>query len=140
MVFLLCFFLYVVEVLSASPSAYSSNPESKLSSPPSLTGSVISLVSVVQTPYKGHSWLFKIYKNVLNAKNRAVLTFGSEMLNTTSMPCLAFSRYDKSGNEQFFTELSKWVFHERGHLKVRHMTWDFMFNLSNSIHYTNFDV
>lgn len=27
-------------------------------------------------------------------------------------------RYDKSGNEQFVTELSKWVFHERGHLKV----------------------
>lgn len=27
-------------------------------------------------------------------------------------------RHDKSGNEQFLTELSKWVFHERGHLKV----------------------
>ncbi|KAF6168273.1 hypothetical protein GIB67_014508 [Kingdonia uniflora] len=39
----------VLEVLSASPSAYSSNPKSKLSSPPSLTGSAISLVSVVQS-------------------------------------------------------------------------------------------
>ncbi|CAL5354256.1 unnamed protein product [Camellia sinensis] len=32
-------------------------------------------------------------------------------------------RYEKSGNEQFVTELSKWVFHERGHLEavnVRH--------------------
>ncbi|KAF6140225.1 hypothetical protein GIB67_000273 [Kingdonia uniflora] len=38
----------VLEVLSASPSAYSSNPESKMSSPPLLTGSVISLVSVAQ--------------------------------------------------------------------------------------------
>nr|XP_009613013.1 dolichyl-diphosphooligosaccharide--protein glycosyltransferase 48 kDa subunit-like [Nicotiana tomentosiformis] len=31
--------------------------------------------------------------------------------------------YEKSGNEQFLTEISKWVFHERGHLKavnVRH--------------------
>jgi hypothetical protein len=28
------------------------------------------------------------------------------------------NRHEKSGNEQFFTELSKWVFHERGHLKV----------------------
>lgn len=30
----------------------------------------------------------------------------------------SLNRYDKSGNEQFVTELSKWVFHERGHLKV----------------------
>jgi len=32
-------------------------------------------------------------------------------------------KHEKSGNEQFLTELSKWVFHERGHLKalnVRH--------------------
>lgn len=27
-------------------------------------------------------------------------------------------RHEKCGNEQFFVELSKWVFHERGHLKV----------------------
>ncbi|EOX91185.1 Dolichyl-diphosphooligosaccharide-protein glycosyltransferase 48kDa subunit family protein isoform 4, partial [Theobroma cacao] len=26
--------------------------------------------------------------------------------------------YEKSGNEQFVTEISKWVFHERGHLKA----------------------
>ncbi|KAK2982693.1 hypothetical protein RJ640_001661 [Escallonia rubra] len=33
------------------------------------------------------------------------------------------NRYERSGNEQFTSELSKWVFHERGHLKapnVRH--------------------
>ena len=38
----------VLKVLSASPSAYSANPKTKLSSPPSLTGSAISLVSVMQ--------------------------------------------------------------------------------------------
>lgn len=41
----------------------------------------------------------------------------------TMKPSEAFSfavnRHEKSGNEQFLTELSKWVFHERGHLKVR---------------------
>ncbi|CAN1344167.1 Dolichyl-diphosphooligosaccharide--protein glycosyltransferase 48 kDa subunit [Linum perenne] len=37
-----------LKVLSASSSAYSANPNSKLSSPPSLSGSTISLVSVVQ--------------------------------------------------------------------------------------------
>ncbi|KAK9286013.1 hypothetical protein L1049_025216 [Liquidambar formosana] len=38
----------VLKVLSASPSAYSANSNSKLSNPPSLTGSAISLVSVIQ--------------------------------------------------------------------------------------------
>lgn len=28
------------------------------------------------------------------------------------------NRHEKSGNELFLTELSNWVFHERGHLKV----------------------
>jgi hypothetical protein len=27
-------------------------------------------------------------------------------------------RHERAGNEQFVTETSKWVFHERGHLKV----------------------
>ncbi|KAK7809587.1 dolichyl-diphosphooligosaccharide--protein glycosyltransferase 48 kda subunit, partial [Quercus suber] len=27
------------------------------------------------------------------------------------------TRHEKSGKEQFWTELSKWAFHERGHLK-----------------------
>ncbi|XP_074313307.1 dolichyl-diphosphooligosaccharide--protein glycosyltransferase 48 kDa subunit-like [Silene latifolia] len=38
----------VLKVLSASPSAYSSNPSKTLANAPSLTGSSISLVSVVQ--------------------------------------------------------------------------------------------
>lgn len=40
--------LQVLKVLPASPAAYSANPLMKLSSPPSLTGSAISLVSIVQ--------------------------------------------------------------------------------------------
>lgn len=38
----------VLKALSASSSSYSTNPNSKLSSPPSLSGTAISLVSVVQ--------------------------------------------------------------------------------------------
>ncbi|XP_057465223.1 dolichyl-diphosphooligosaccharide--protein glycosyltransferase 48 kDa subunit-like [Actinidia eriantha] len=38
----------VLKVLSASPSAYSANPKTKLSNPPSLIRTAISLVSVVQ--------------------------------------------------------------------------------------------
>ncbi|GMP48249.1 hypothetical protein CsSME_00015667 [Camellia sinensis var. sinensis] len=38
----------VLNVLSVSPSAYSANPKGKLANPPSLIGSAISLVSIVQ--------------------------------------------------------------------------------------------
>ncbi|KAJ8498440.1 hypothetical protein OPV22_008992 [Ensete ventricosum] len=38
----------VLKVLAASPAAYSANPSANLSWPPSLTGSPISLVSIVQ--------------------------------------------------------------------------------------------
>ncbi|XVF61972.1 hypothetical protein PTKIN_Ptkin08bG0178500 [Pterospermum kingtungense] len=97
----------VLKVLSASPSAYSANPKSKLSSPPLLTGSAISLVSVVQARNNARimitgsldlfsNWLFKT----------AVQKAGSPF------------KFEKSGNEQFVTEISKWVFHERGHLKA----------------------
>uniref|UniRef100_A0A453SNX0 Dolichyl-diphosphooligosaccharide--protein glycosyltransferase 48 kDa subunit n=1 Tax=Aegilops tauschii subsp. strangulata TaxID=200361 RepID=A0A453SNX0_AEGTS len=68
----------VLKVLSASPSAYSANPEAKLASVPSLTGFLKS----------------------------GVQKAGSKM------------SHDKAGNEQFVTETSKWVFHERGHLKA----------------------
>lgn len=37
----------VLKVISASPAACSANPKSAMSSPPELTGSAISLVSVV---------------------------------------------------------------------------------------------
>ncbi|KAF3772273.1 Dolichyl-diphosphooligosaccharide--protein glycosyltransferase subunit [Nymphaea thermarum] len=39
---------HILKVLTASPSAYSANPNTKLSSPPTLTGSAISLVYIVQ--------------------------------------------------------------------------------------------
>ncbi|KAG0479381.1 hypothetical protein HPP92_010239 [Vanilla planifolia] len=83
------------------------NPRTKLSSPPSLTGSAISLVSVVQ------------------ARNNArVLICGSldlfsnRFLRYGVLKSGSSKKHDKSGNEQFVTEISKWVFHERGHLKV----------------------
>ncbi|KAK2986267.1 hypothetical protein RJ640_021836 [Escallonia rubra] len=42
----------VLKLLSASSAAYSASPKSKLLSPPSLAGSAISLVSVVQVNLK----------------------------------------------------------------------------------------
>ncbi|KAI3674741.1 hypothetical protein L2E82_51967 [Cichorium intybus] len=96
----------VLKVLSASPSAYSANPKSKLSTPPSLSGSSISSVSVVQ------------------ARNNARIVFsGSSDLFSNKHSIFYSFVFAKSGNQQFATEISKWVFSERGHLKavnVRH--------------------
>lgn len=102
----------VLKVLSASPSAYSAKPRTELSNSPSLTGSAISLVSVVQARNNARvlvSGSLDLFSNRL---------FGSAVQKAGSS-----QKHAKSGNEQFATELSKWVFHEKGHLKavnVRH--------------------
>ncbi|XP_050263032.1 dolichyl-diphosphooligosaccharide--protein glycosyltransferase 48 kDa subunit [Quercus robur] len=102
----------VLKVLSASPSAYSSNPKSKLSNPPSLTGSAISLVSIVQAR-----------NNARILISGSLSMFSNRFFRSEVQKAGSPTKHEKSGNEQFLTELSKWVFHERGHLKamnVRH--------------------
>ncbi|XP_011025713.1 PREDICTED: dolichyl-diphosphooligosaccharide--protein glycosyltransferase 48 kDa subunit-like [Populus euphratica] len=97
----------VLKVLSASPSAYSANPSSKLSSPPSLTGSSISLVSVIQARNNARIMI-----------TGSLDMFSNRFFRSSVQKAGSPKKYDKSGNEQFVTELSKWVFHERGHLKA----------------------
>ncbi|KAE8687706.1 Dolichyl-diphosphooligosaccharide--protein glycosyltransferase 48 kDa subunit [Hibiscus syriacus] len=97
----------VLKVLSTSPSAYSANPKSKLSTPPSLMGSEISLVSVVQARNNARILISGSLSMISNRFFRS----GVQKAGSTT-------KHEKSGNEQFFTELSKWVFHERGHLKA----------------------
>ncbi|XP_050366703.1 dolichyl-diphosphooligosaccharide--protein glycosyltransferase 48 kDa subunit [Argentina anserina] len=102
----------VLKVLSASPSAYSANPISKLSSPPSLTGSSISLVSVVQARNNARVMI-----------SGSLSMFSDRFFRSKVQKAGSADKHEKSANEQFVTELSKWVFHERGHLKavnVRH--------------------
>lgn len=102
----------VLKVLSASPSAYSTNPGTKLSSPPPLTGSAISLVSVVQAR-----------NNARVLISGSLSMFSDRFFRSEVQKAGSSVKHSKSGNEQFLTELSKWVFHERGHLKavnVRH--------------------
>ncbi|XP_073005920.1 dolichyl-diphosphooligosaccharide--protein glycosyltransferase 48 kDa subunit [Typha latifolia] len=97
----------VLKVLSASPSAYSANPKTKLSSPPSLTGSAISLVSVTQAR-----------NNARMLISGSLDLFSNRFLRSGVQKAGSKTKYDKSGNEQFVAEISKWVFHERGHLKA----------------------
>ncbi|XVE66681.1 hypothetical protein DITRI_Ditri08aG0097900 [Diplodiscus trichospermus] len=97
----------VLKVLSASPSAYSANPKSKLSTPPSLTGSAISLVSIVQAR-----------NNARILITGSLSMFSNRFYRSGVQKAGSPTRHEKSGNQQFLTELSKWVFHERGHLKA----------------------
>eukprot|EP00258_Populus_trichocarpa_P019005 XP_006383248.1 dolichyl-diphosphooligosaccharide--protein glycosyltransferase 48 kDa subunit [Populus trichocarpa] len=97
----------VLKVLSASPLAYSANPSSKLSSPPSVTGSSISLVSVVQARNNARIMI-----------TGSLDMFSNRFFRSSVQKAGSPRKYDKSGNEQFVTELSKWVFHVRGHLKA----------------------
>ncbi|WOH00331.1 hypothetical protein DCAR_0519690 [Daucus carota subsp. sativus] len=102
----------VLKVLSGSSSSYSANPKLKLSSPPALTGSAISLVSIVQAR-----------NNARILISGSLDLFSDKLFKSSVQKAGSPTRYGKSGNEQFVTELSKWVFHERGHLKavnVRH--------------------
>ncbi|KAL6963892.1 Dolichyl-diphosphooligosaccharide--protein glycosyltransferase 48 kDa subunit [Sarracenia purpurea var. burkii] len=101
-----------LKVLSASPSAYSANPRTKLSNPPSLTGSAISLVSVVQAR-----------NNARMLISGSLSMFSNRFFKSGVQKAGSSIKHAKSGNERFLTELTKWVFHERGHLKavnVRH--------------------
>ncbi|KAI3945379.1 hypothetical protein MKW92_029586 [Papaver armeniacum] len=101
-----------IKVLSASPAAYSANPNAKLSNPPSLTGATISLVSVVQAR-----------NNARVVISGSLDLFSNRLFKSAVQKAGTLIKHEKSGNEQFATELSKWVFHERGHLKavnVRH--------------------
>ncbi|CAI9110714.1 OLC1v1010783C1 [Oldenlandia corymbosa var. corymbosa] len=101
----------VLKVLSASASAYSANPNDKLSSPPSLTGSAISLVSILQAR-----------NNARVLISGSLELFSNRLLRAGVQKAGDFTKYEKSGNEQFVIELGKWVFHERGHLKAVNLT------------------
>ncbi|KAI3922048.1 hypothetical protein MKX01_005737 [Papaver californicum] len=101
-----------IKVLSASPAAYSASPNAKLSNPPSVTGATISLVSVVQAR-----------NNARVVISGSLDLFSNRLFKSAVQKAGTSIKHEKSGNEQFATELSKWVFHERGHLKavnVRH--------------------
>ncbi|KAL2905608.1 Dolichyl-diphosphooligosaccharide--protein glycosyltransferase 48 kDa subunit [Bienertia sinuspersici] len=102
----------VLKVLSASPAAYSANPNSKLSKPPVLTGTSISLVSVVQAR-----------NNARVLISGSLDMFSDRFFRSSVEKAGSTYKYKKSGNEQFLMELSKWILHERGHLKavnIRH--------------------
>ncbi|KAL3525431.1 hypothetical protein ACH5RR_013803 [Cinchona calisaya] len=102
----------VLKVLSASSTAYSANPNSILSGPPSVSGSAISFVSVLQARNNARV----LISGSLDLFSNRLLRAGVQKVGHPN-------KHEKSGNERFVIEVGKWVFHERGHLKavnVRH--------------------
>ncbi|KAL3580612.1 hypothetical protein D5086_018447 [Populus alba] len=111
----------VLKVLSASQAACSANPKSAMSSPPELTGSAISLVSVVHARNNAR---ILIAGSLSMFSNNSLDLWGAEGRELNQEGCgilLLFAefRHVKSGNEQFLTELNKWIFHDRD-LKTVH--------------------
>lgn len=96
-----------LKVLSASSSAYSANLNSKLLNPPLLTGSDISLVSVVQAR-----------NNARIIISGSLDLFSNRLFKSGVQKAGSPHKFEKCGNEEFVSEISKWVFHERGHLKA----------------------
>ncbi|KMZ71844.1 Dolichyl-diphosphooligosaccharide--protein glycotransferase [Zostera marina] len=100
-----------VKVLSASPSAYSANPNGLISKSPGLSGSTISLVSTVQAR-----------NNARMLVSGSLDLFSNRFFKSNVQKSGSSTSHKIAGNEQFVTEISKWVFHERGHLKAVNVT------------------
>eukprot|EP00244_Chara_vulgaris_P002204 TRINITY_DN1375_c0_g1_i4.p1 TRINITY_DN1375_c0_g1~~TRINITY_DN1375_c0_g1_i4.p1 ORF type:complete len:438 (-),score=77.15 TRINITY_DN1375_c0_g1_i4:186-1499(-) len=97
----------VVKVLSASPSAFSQNPAVETKSPPAVYGSDIAMVSVMQAR-----------NNARVLISGSLDLFSNRFFRAPVQKPGSATRYAKSGNEQFTVELTKWTFHERGHLRA----------------------
>ncbi|KAJ7296159.1 hypothetical protein O6H91_Y140700 [Diphasiastrum complanatum] len=97
----------VVEILIASSTAYSANPSVELTDRPALTGTSIGLVSVVQAR-----------NNARVVISGSLDLFSDRFFHSAVQKFGSLTKYPRSGNEDFAIELSRWVFHERGHLKV----------------------
>eukprot|EP00249_Psilotum_nudum_P014079 c24654_g1_i2 orf=471-1802(-) len=97
----------VNKVLTASETGYSGNPDAELTQFPALFGTSIGLVSVVQAR-----------NNARILISGSLDLFSNKFFNSSVKRFGCSRSYAKSGNEQFAVELSKWAFHERGHLKV----------------------
>ena len=97
----------VVKVLSGSPSAFSGKIDAEITDNPNLTGASISLVSVVQARNNARVFI-----------SGSLELFSNKFFESSVQEAGSKKKHEKSGNQQFAVELTKWTFHERGHLKA----------------------
>jgi len=97
-------------ILTGTQTTYSANPSLPVTDYPQSVGKDTLLVTAIQ------------------ARNNARIIFSgsldlfSNKLFNSPVSVVGGSKFDKSGNEQFATDLSKWVFQERGLLRVHSLT------------------
>ncbi|KAF0293206.1 Dolichyl-diphosphooligosaccharide--protein glycosyltransferase subunit [Amphibalanus amphitrite] len=96
----------VIEVLTASSSAYSYNPDSHVTEFPHAVGKSTVLIAALQA------------RNNARVVFSGSLDFFSDKFFTSAVHKAGGRQFLKSGNEALATALSKWVFHETGVLRA----------------------
>ncbi|VDN07648.1 unnamed protein product [Thelazia callipaeda] len=99
-----------LEILSASTTAYSFNPNDRVEEYPGAMGRSTLLVGAIQARNNARILL-----------TGSILMFSDAFISATVSKFGSTSKPQKSGNFQLVTALSEWVFMEKGVLKVKNV-------------------
>ncbi|MCP9262177.1 Dolichyl-diphosphooligosaccharide--protein glycosyltransferase 48 kDa subunit [Dirofilaria immitis] len=97
-----------LEILSASTTAYSFNPHDKVEEYPGAVGRSTLLIGAIQAR-----------NNARVVLTGSIAMFSDAFIDATVNKYSSTTKPQKSGNFELVTELSKWVFMEKGVLKVK---------------------
>ncbi|KAM3718883.1 Dolichyl-diphosphooligosaccharide--protein glycosyltransferasesubunit [Dirofilaria immitis] len=97
-----------LEILSASTAAYSFNPHDKVEEYPGAVGRSTLLIGAIQAR-----------NNARVVLTGSIAMFSDAFIDATVNKYSSTTKPQKSGNFELVTELSKWVFMEKGVLKVK---------------------
>lgn len=97
----------VLQVLSADSTAYSYNPENPIKEYPHSVGRGTLLIAALQAR-----------NNARVVFSGSLYFFSDEAFTSGVQRALGGQQYEKSGNQEVSTALSKWVFGETGRLRV----------------------
>lgn len=96
----------LVEVLTGSPTSYTYNPDSSIADYPNTVGKSTLMITALQA------------RNNARVLFVGSLEFFSNEFFESSVQKSNGKKFDKSGNEDLAIELSKWLFKEKGVLRV----------------------
>ncbi|CAG9531793.1 unnamed protein product [Cercopithifilaria johnstoni] len=97
-----------LEILSASTTAYSFNPREKVEEYPGAVGRSTLLIGAIQARNNARVML-----------TGSIAMFSDAFMSANVSKYGSATKLQKSGNFELLTELSKWVFMEKGVLKVK---------------------
>nr|CDQ04585.1 BMA-OSTB-1, isoform d [Brugia malayi] len=97
-----------LEILSASTTAYSFNPREKIEEYPGAVGRSTLLIGAIQARNNARVLL-----------SGSIAMFSDAFMSANVSKYASETKLQKSGNLELLTELSKWVFMEKGVLRVK---------------------